>query len=114
MNKMTQRFGFAFSGLRVAMGQTSLRIHLFFAACALTAGVLLDLPSTEWCILILAMALVISLEIVNTAIEETVNFISPGHDHRAGRIKDLAAAAVLVAAIASVVIGAVIFLPKII
>ncbi len=111
---MMNRFGFAFHGLRVAVRQTSLRIHLFFVVCVTAAGLLLDLTAAEWCALILSMALVVALEIVNTAIEETVDFISPGRDERAGRIKDIAAAAVLVAALASVVIGAVIFLPKII
>lgn len=108
------RFGYALQGLRAATHQTSFRIHLFFVACVTAAGLLLRVSATEWCVLILAMALVLSLEIVNTAIEETVDFISPERDVRAGRIKDLAAAAVLVAAVASVVAGAIVFLPKII
>lgn len=114
MNKPMNRFRFAFNGFRKASRQTSLRIHLFFVFCVSAAALLLSISATEWCVLILTMALVVSLEIVNTAIEETVDFISPGQDDRAGRIKDMAAAAVLVAAAASVIIGAIIFLPKII
>jgi diacylglycerol kinase len=62
--------------------------------------------------LILTIVLVIAAEGLNTAVETLVDFISPGHDPRAGKIKDLTAGAVLVTAIGSIVVGFLIFLPK--
>ena len=58
------------------------------------------------------MGLVISLEVLNTAIEKLVDVVSPGYAKEAGLVKDIAAGAVLVAAIAAVIAGGIIFIPK--
>ena len=63
--------------------------------------------------MILCFALVISMELINTAIENMADFISPEHDRRIGKIKDLAAAAVLFSALMALVVGLIIFLPKV-
>ena len=77
-------------------------------------GFLLNISLSEWFICIILFSSVISLEIVNTAIETVVDLVSPNYNELAKRAKDLAAGSVLIAAIASAIIGIIIFLPKII
>ena len=75
-------------------------------------GFIFHLSITEWLICILLFALVISLELVNTAIEAVVDLCSPDYHELAKYAKDVAAGSVLISAIASVVIGLIIFIPK--
>ena len=81
---------------------------------AVVLGLLLEITKTEWLILCLTIALVISLEIVNSAIEGLADFITQEKNESIKRIKDLSAAAVLVSAMASIIIGIIIFVPKIV
>ena len=74
-------------------------------------GLLLDIASAELAIILIMIAMVLSAEIFNSAIENLVNFVSPEYHPLAGKIKDLAAGAVLVIAIVSVVVGLLIFIP---
>ncbi len=76
-------------------------------------GIILKISTTEWCICIVLFGLVISLELVNTAIETVVDIAMPEINEKAKKAKDISASAVLVSAIASAVIGFIIFLPKI-
>ena len=78
----------------------------------LSTGWWLGLSTTEWLLIGFCIGSVFMAEIMNTAIEFLVDLVSPGFHHKAGQVKDLAAGAVLVASMMSVVIGAVIFLPK--
>ena len=71
----------------------------------------LGISGIEWLILMLVVGGILSLEVMNTAIEEMVNFVSPEFHPLAGRIKDLSAGAVLILSIASIVIGVVLFYP---
>jgi diacylglycerol kinase (ATP) len=87
-------------------------IHLAAAAGVIAAGWITGLSVTEWLLLIFAIGLVFTAELANSAIEELVNLVSPGYHEKAKRCKDLAAAAVLAAAITAAVIGVIIFLPK--
>jgi diacylglycerol kinase len=115
MNNLIKRFGFAWNGLKiVASGQQNFRIHILAAMAAMGAGFILRLTSTEWCLIIVAIFLVMAMESMNTAVEKMVDFISPGYHEQAGQVKDIAAAAVLLAAIGAAVTGMIIFLPKII
>ncbi|MEG0686978.1 MAG: diacylglycerol kinase family protein, partial [Erysipelotrichales bacterium] len=68
----------------------------------------------EWIIIIVMSTIVFTLEIMNTAIEYIVDVISPEFNHIAGKIKDIAAGAVLLSTLTSVLIGIIIYLPKII
>ena len=65
----------------------------------------------EWCALVLAMAMVLTAETLNTAIEAIADLVSPGFHPLAGRAKDVAAGAVLIAALGSVAIGLLVFGP---
>ncbi len=87
-------------------------IHLAFLVILIPAGFILKLSATEWTLIVLCMGLVLSLELVNSAIERIADKIAPGQDPDIGKIKDIAAGAVLIAAIASAVVGLVILVPK--
>ena len=78
----------------------------------LLAGVLLKLPSIEWIICILLFGIVLISELINTAIESTVDLVSPEINPLAKQAKDIAASAVFVSAIISVIVAGFIFLPK--
>lgn len=77
-------------------------------------GIIVHLKAWEWIVCVFLFALVISLELVNTAIENAVDLAMPEKHPKAKVAKDVSAAAVLISAIASVIIGLIVFLPKII
>lgn len=87
-------------------------IHLAIVVVLIPACILLHLSLKEWTVIALSIGLVLSLELVNSAIERLADKISPGHDPEIGKIKDIAAAAVLVAAIAAAAAGLIILVPK--
>lgn len=86
-----------------------MRIHLAFAFYVILAGAVCGIAPLEWCAALLCIALVIALECVNTAIEVTGDAIGRKFSYLIGLAKDLAAGAVLVAAVISAVIGGIIF-----
>lgn len=79
---------------------------------SLRAGIFVGLSSMEWIVICLCIGLVLSAEAVNSAIEALADRVSPAYDEAIKRTKDLAAGAVLLLAIASAVVGLIIFLPK--
>lgn len=87
-------------------------IHLAIVAILVPACFILNISLTEWMIIILCIGLVLSLELINSAIERMADKISPHQDADIGKIKDIAAAAVLISAIASAIIGLIILVPK--
>lgn len=89
-----------------------MKIHFVSAVVVIIAGFFTGLSISEWLVIILLIALVISTEMVNTAIETVVNLVSPEFHPLAKKAKDVAAGAVLVFAIASAIIGLLIFIPK--
>lgn len=88
-----------------------MRIHILSAVAVVIAGFAFHITRTEWCLLVGSMGLVITAEIINTAIENLTNLVSPEINPLAGKAKDLAAGAVLIAAITAAVIGSIVFLP---
>ncbi|WP_294580682.1 diacylglycerol kinase family protein [uncultured Thomasclavelia sp.] len=92
--------------------ERNIKIHIIFMILVIICGFIFHLSITEWLICILLFALVISLELVNTAIEAVVDLCSPDYHELAKYAKDVAAGSVLISAIASVVIGLIIFIPK--
>ena len=113
MNKRIKSFGFAFKGIKtVFTSEANMKIHVFIAILVLICGVIFNLSVTEWVLCLGCFGLVISMEMINTALENLVDLVSPEHHPLAGKVKDMAAGAVLVAAIISSIIGLIIFLPK--
>ena len=107
-------FAYALKGISVLISkQVNFRIHLFAVIAVILGGIILGVSLMEWIILILCMGLVLMLEALNTAIEYTIDLVSPGYHELAGKIKDISAAAVLIAALTSALIGLIIFIPKI-
>ncbi len=88
-----------------------MRLHVLSAFAVLALGFAFGVSKTEWCLLVGSIGLVVTAEIINTAIETVVNLVSPDFNQLAGRAKDLAAGAVLVAAFTAALIGTIIFLP---
>lgn len=106
-------FGHAFRGLVFALqSEPHVRIDLLATVAVIAAGLYFDLSANEWCSVTLAIGLVIASEILNTAIEQLVDIVSPEHNPAAGRVKDLAAGATLVSAGCSIVVGVLIFGPR--
>lgn len=106
-------FGYAFEGLRVAAKEErNFRIHLVATLLAILLGCLLRLALWEWVALVLVIVLVLSLELVNSALEALADHVSPQYAPLIKRCKDLAAGAVLVAALGSLILACLLFLPK--
>lgn len=91
--------------------QVHARFHVLAAATVIALGLYFDVTSTEWCILVICIVLVITTEVINTSIEKLSDTLTTGFNENIKHIKDLAAGAVLLTAIASVIIALVIFLP---
>ncbi|UCH98676.1 MAG: diacylglycerol kinase family protein [Candidatus Aminicenantes bacterium] len=115
ISRRIKSFGYAFKGIFLAFKtQHNIWIHSLAIVVVVTAGFIFKLDVREWGLVVLAIGLVLISEMVNTAIEWLVDLVSPDYREKAGLIKDVAAGAVLIAAIISVIIGGIVFLPKII
>lgn len=111
---LIRSFGYAFKGFKFAMAERNFRLHLIASTLVIILGLWVNISPVEWCVIIICMTGVVALELMNTAIEHLVNLVSPDYHDLAGRIKDLAAAAVLCLSIGSFIIALIIFLPRLI
>ena len=108
-----QSFKYAFSGLKYGFINTkNLHVDLLFIVAVIICGLIFKICLIEWIVIILCFGLVVSLELINTAIEEVVNLASPDIHPLAKASKDVAAGAVLFSAIMTSIVGIIIFLPK--
>ena len=106
--------GYAFKGAVLLLKtEASIKIQFAIALLLTVAGFLFNISLNEWIIQLLAIGLVMSIEGVNTAIEEIADFMHPEHHEKIGFIKDIAAGAVFIASIFAIIIGFIIYLPKI-
>ncbi len=105
---------FALNGLRISARERNMKIHYTAAVLVTIFGVIFSISWTEWLFVFTCVGGVIALEMINTAIEKTVDLVTDQYHELARQAKDLAAGAVLVYALYSVAAGLVIFLPKII
>ena len=104
----------ALDGLRqVLLTQQNARIHAAAALVVFLIAGLLDLSGQEWALLLLVVGFVWTAEIFNTAIEELVDLVSTEKNPTAKRIKDISAGAVMISALVAVLVGLLIFGPKI-
>ncbi|MCX6747401.1 MAG: diacylglycerol kinase family protein [Candidatus Nomurabacteria bacterium] len=88
--------------------------HIFFALLAIYLGFILNISTTEWLFIVFAIGLVIITEALNTAFEIDIDLTSPEFHPYARDTKDIAAGAVLLSVVVAIVVGAIIFLPKLI
>ena len=115
MKKLIKSFIYAFKGISFAFKtQLNFKIHCLAAVAAVILGFILGLNQNEWLWIIFSISLVIILELLNTSLEILVDLVSPEYHPKAGAIKDVAAAAVLIGAITAMIIGFYIFVPKLI
>ena len=107
-------FKYAFKGITsLFQSEANAKIHLLAAILVVIAGIYFQISLVEWMICTLCIVAVFSAEAFNTAIEQLTDLVSPEHNEKAGRIKDLSAAAVLLIAIGAAIAGLIIFLPEI-
>ncbi len=112
--KRVKSFGHAIDGLRILLREEwNARIHLAAMICAVVAGFVFHLSLGEWVAVVLSIGMVFGFELINTSLEELADFVCPERRDQIRKVKDLGAAAVLVAALAALVVGLLVFLPKI-
>jgi len=112
--KVVKSFSYALQGIGYAARlERNLKIHLTITLLVVILGFLFSLSKIEWLFVLVAIAGVITLELVNTAIERVVDLVTKDEHPLAKQAKDTAAGAVLVFAIIAVIIGVMIFGPKI-
>ena len=111
--RLARSFGYALRGLGMMLvTQANARIHAVATLLVVAAGFWFGISRGEWCAVIAAIGLVWTAEGLNTALEAVVDLVSPEQHPLAGRAKDVAAGAVLCAALSAVVIGLLIFGPR--
>lgn len=107
---MIRSFVNAFRGIRFAfLQERNFRIHVSALVVAICLGFYFGIRAWEWCVILLTGGWVISLELINTAIERLTDLAEPAQNPLAGKIKDISAAAVLISAIVSALLGIIIF-----
>lgn len=112
-HSIIQSFGFAINGfIRAFLLENNMKIHVAAAIVAVALGIWLHVSFIEWALLAICIAMVISFELMNTAVEKICDRISTEQHPLTKLIKDVSAAAVLVVSIGSLIVGLFIFIPK--
>ena len=114
IKKRIKSFSYALCGLKTALKEEhNVRIHLVATLLVLALSIFFDINTYEWIAVIFSIGFVFAMELINSAIENTADFISLEKHDTIRKIKDLSAAAVFMSALAAFIIGLIIFLPKI-
>ncbi len=112
--RVIKSFAFALQGLKDCfLQEKNFQIQFVIALMVTIAGFFFSISTTEWLVLLICFAVILSFEIINSAIEKICDFICPEFNLSIKKIKDMSAAAVLLSAIITVIIGCIIFLPRI-
>lgn len=110
MRIFLRSFKYAFKGiLKAVREERNLKVQFLIGVVVIYSGFYFQLSDTEWVLILLCIAMVIGLELINSAIESLVDLISPEWNPLAGKAKDIAAGAVLFVSIISLVVGILIF-----
>lgn len=113
MNRI-KSIAFAFKGaLHLIKKEASVQVQFVIGIILTIAGFYFELSTTEWVIQVLVIGLIMSIEGINSAIEEIADFVHPDYHKKIGLIKDISAGAVFIFAITAIIIGLIIYLPKI-
>lgn len=114
LHRLVKSFTYAFDGLKYAFKyEQNILVHTLATILVIIAGIFFKISLTEWLVLALIIGLVIATELINTSIEATIDLVTKDVHPLAKIAKDTAAAAVLVFGLTAIVIGCIIFLPKI-
>lgn len=112
-NRLFRSFGYAIEGIKDLFSYTpNARLHLVSCICVCLLAWYLEVSHTEWLILLLCCMIVLMAEAFNTSIEYLTDLAQPENHPLAKKTKDVAAAAVLITASFSAIIGAIVFIPK--
>ena len=114
LRKIFKSFQYSFHGLKIHSQQHNFMGMLISALFVILLGFILNISYFEWLILILIIAIVISLEALNTTLEKTLDYLEPRFSDKIRMLKDLMAGGVAIVIFTSIIIGLMIFLPKII
>lgn len=110
--KQMRSFKFAWKGIMTCAGhEQNITFHLIVAILVVVAGYVFDITKAEWAAVVICIGMVITAELFNSSIERLVDMVSPQWQKIAGEVKDIAAGAVLVTAVAAAIVGIIVFLP---
>mgnify|MGYP001131761178 FL=1 len=113
-NPLYKSFGYAFEGIFTGIKkERNMKIHCLAMLCVVAAGFVLRISVSEWCICLILFGMILSLELVNTAMEAVVDLVTEERRPLAKLAKDTAVGAVLIAAIMAAGVGLLIFVPKV-
>jgi len=114
IRKAIRSFRYAGAGIySLFRYENNAKIHLLAAFAVFAAGIYLKISGAEWCIIVIQIVLVWAAEAFNTAIEKLADLVSPDYHPTIKVVKDVAAAGVLLLAISAIIVGGIIFLPRI-
>lgn len=106
-------FKYALNGFKILLlEEHNFRIHILASVLVIITSLVLQINRLEWTVILLSISIVLVTETINTAIENLANFVSPKYNTLIKKIKDLTAAAVLIASIIAFVIAIIIFIPN--
>ena len=112
--RLMRSFGYAFNGIRwMIRNEQNAKIHLIALLAVVAAGIYLHLSLSEWIVIVIVSGGVFAAEAFNTSIEALSDTISPEYNKKIKGVKDFAAGAVLIATVTAIIVGVIIFLPKI-
>ena|SRR5258708_25341 len=108
--RLIRSFRYALKGISNAFREEpNLRIHFLAIVMVCAMGFYFQIKKWEWCVLTLVSSLVVSLELINSAIENMTDLLTIEQKPLAGKIKDISAGAVLIAAAGAMIVGIIIF-----
>ncbi|WP_138415732.1 diacylglycerol kinase family protein [Aquibacillus sediminis] len=108
-------FSCAINGLKnVFRHEINFRIHLLVAVLVISLGAIFRITQLEWIAICLTIGSVLAFEMMNTAVERAMDYLSPEIHPSVGLVKDISAGAVFITAINAVIVGGIIFIPKLI
>jgi diacylglycerol kinase len=114
MKRVLKSFVFAFQGLKdCVLHEKNFQIQFVISIFIVAAGIFFSISKAEWLVILICFAVVLSLEIINSAIEKLCDLVCPDFNLTIKKVKDMSASAVLFSAIISFIIGCIIFFPKI-
>ena len=105
---------YSFAGIRLAWRQANFRFHVGSAVVVLILSWTLHISLLELALVVFAVGLVFTAEVFNTALEEFCNHVTPEEHVNIAKIKDLAAAAVLISSVSALIVGCIVFIPHLI
>lgn len=112
--RFVNSFKYSIEGLSYTIkNEQSIIIMVMFLILAITCGFILNINPIEWVFIFLTISMVLATELINTSIEATIDLLSPKFHPLAKIAKDTSSAAVFVSSIISIVIGGIIFIPKV-